>query len=164
MTNIINGTTKQQFEAIASLANIIWREHYIPIIGVEQVDYMVKNFQSAEAMFSQFKEGYEYYMIYYNNQFVGYLSIKKQEETLFLSKIYISKEFRGKKIGNSAMKFIEEKALETNCKTISLAVNKFNLNSIEAYKAMGFKIVKEMITDIGNGFIMDDYKMEKLVF
>lgn len=164
MTNIINATTKQQFEAIASLANIIWREHYIPIIGVEQVDYMVKNFQSAEAMFSQFKEGYEYYMIYYNNQFVGYLSIKKQEETLFLSKIYISKEFRGKKIGNSAMKFIEEKALETNCKTISLAVNKFNLNSIEAYKAMGFKIVKEMITDIGNGFIMDDYKMEKLVF
>lgn len=164
MTNIINATTKQQFEAIASLANIIWREHYIPIIGVEQVDYMVKNFQSAEAMFSQFKEGYEYYMIYYNNQFVGYVSIKKQEETLFLSKIYISKEFRGKKIGNSAMKFIEEKALETNCKTISLAVNKFNLNSIEAYKAMGFKIVKEMITDIGNGFIMDDYKMEKLVF
>ncbi len=164
MTNIINATTKQQFEAIASLANIIWREHYIPIIGVEQVDYMVKNFQSAEAMFSQFKEGYEYYMIHYNNQFVGYISIKKQEETLFLSKIYISKEFRGKKIGNSAMKFIEEKALETNCKTISLAVNKFNLNSIEAYKAMGFKIVKEMITDIGNGFIMDDYKMEKLVF
>lgn len=164
MTNIINATTKQQFEAIASLANIIWREHYIPIIGVEQVDYMVKNFQSAEAMFSQFKEGYQYYMIYYNNQFVGYVSIKKQEETLFLSKIYISKEFRGKKIGNSAMKFIEEKALETNCKTISLAVNKFNLNSIEAYKAMGFKIVKEMITDIGNGFIMDDYKMEKLVF
>lgn len=157
-------TTRNQFEAIAQLANIIWREHYIPIIGLEQVDYMVKNFQSAEAMYSQYLDGYAYFMIIHDNQFVGYISIKKEEESLFLSKIYVSKDYRGKKIGKSAMNFCEEKALEMHCKSITLGVNRFNVKSIAAYQAMGFKITGEMITDIGHGFIMDDYKMEKLIF
>ena len=157
-------TTKNQFEAIAQLADTIWREHYIPIIGLEQVDYMVENYQSAEAMYSQYIDGYHYFMINYNNLFVGYISIKKEDYSLFLSKIYISKEYRGKKIGKSAIDFVQEKALEMNCKSILLGVNRFNVNTIAAYKAMGFKIIGEMITDIGNGFIMDDYKMEKLIF
>ena len=164
MTNFSIATTKTQFADIAELADMIWREHYIPIIGLEQVDYMMKNYQSAEAMYAQFIDGYHYFMIYYNDQFVGYISIKKEEESLFLSKIYISKEYRGKKIGTSAMNFIEEKAIEMNCKSIMLGVNRFNVNTIASYKAMGFKIIGEMITDIGNGFIMDDYKMEKLIF
>jgi len=164
MTNFSIASTKTQFADIAELADMIWREHYIPIIGLEQVDYMMKNYQSAEAMYSQFIDGYHYFMIYYNDQFVGYISIKKEEESLFLSKIYISKEYRGKKIGTSAMNFIEEKAIEMNCKSIKLGVNRFNVNTIAAYKAMGFKIIGEMITDIGSGFIMDDYKMEKLIF
>ena len=157
-------TTKNQFEAIAQLADTIWREHYIPIIGLEQVDYMVENYQSAEAMYSQYIDGYHYFMINYNNLFVGYISIKKEDYSLFLSKIYISKEYRGKKIGKSAIDFVQEKALEMNCKSILLGVNRFNVNTIAAYKAMGFKIIGEMITDIGSGFIMDDYKMEKLIF
>ena len=164
MTNFSIASTKTQFADIAELADMIWREHYIPIIGLEQVDYMMKNYQSAEAMYSQFIDGYHYFMIYYNDQFVGYISIKKEEESLFLSKIYISKEYRGKKIGTSAMNFIEEKAIEMHCKSIRLGVNRFNVSAIAAYKAMGFKIIGEMITDIGNGFIMDDYKMEKLIF
>ena len=163
MTNFSIATTKTQFADIAELADIIWREHYIPIIGSEQVDYMMKNYQSAEAMYSQFMDGYHYFMIYCNDQFVGYISIKKEAESLFLSKIYISKEYRGKKIGTSAMNFIEDKAIEMNCKSITLGVNRFNVSAIAAYKAMGFKIIGEMITDIGNGFIMDDYKMEKLI-
>ena len=91
-------TTRKQFKAIAQLANIIWREHYIPIIGLEQVDYMVKNYQSAEAMHSQHQNGYEYYMIYYNDLLIGYISIKKEDDSLFLSKIYVLKS--GSKVLN----------------------------------------------------------------
>jgi len=163
MTEFLQATTKQDFKDIAVLASIIWREHYTSIIGSEQVDYMVKNYQSAEAMYTQYKDGYSYFKVYYNNQFVGYISIKKEENSLFLSKIYVSKDFRGQKIGKSAMEFVQAKAVEQNCKSITLGVNRFNVNSIKAYEAMGFKTVSEMITDIGNGFVMDDYKMEKLL-
>ena len=161
MTEFLPATTKQHFKDIADLANIIWREHYTSIIGFEQVDYMVKNFQSEEAMYAQYIDGYSYFKINYNNQFVGYISIKKEDDSLFLSKIYVSKDFRGKKIGKSAMEFVQAKAVEQNCKSITLGVNRFNVNSIKAYEAMGFKKIGEMITDIGNGFVMDDYKMEK---
>ncbi len=163
MTEFLIATTKQHFEEISALAAIIWREHYTSIIGFEQVDYMVKNYQSAHAMYSQYKDGYSYFKVYHNKQFVGYVSIKKQGDSLFLSKIYVSKDFRGQKIGKSAMEFVQAKAIEMNCKSITLSVNRFNVNSIKAYEAMGFKIVEEMITDIGNGFVMDDYKMDKVL-
>ncbi|MGZ0016640.1 GNAT family N-acetyltransferase [Yeosuana sp. AK3] len=161
ITEFFEATTHQHFKDIANLANIIWHEHYVPIIGIEQVEYMVKNFQSAEAMYQQFQEGYEYFMLKHNNCFVGYVSIKKQEDCLFLSKIYVSKDFRGKKIGKSAIEFVQSKAVELNCKSMILGVNKFNTNAIKAYEAMGFKIVDAMKTNIGNGFFMDDFKMEK---
>ncbi|MFH4965592.1 GNAT family N-acetyltransferase [Gaetbulibacter sp. M235] len=163
MTEFLQAITKQHFEEISALANIIWQEHYTSIIGFEQVDYMVKNYQSAEVMYSQYNDGYSYFKVYHDNQFVGYISIKKQEDSLFLSKIYVSKDFRGQKIGKSAMEFVQAKAIEMNCKSITLCVNRFNVNSIKAYEAMGFKTVGEMITDIGNGFVMDDYKMEKVL-
>ena len=43
---------------------------------------------------------------------------------------------------------------------IWLTVNKNNSGSIEAYKRMGFNIIDKIITDIGAGFVMDDYKMQ----
>lgn len=163
MTKFILATTKQHFKIIETLADTIWREHYIPIIGIEQVEYMLKNFQSAEAMYLQHNEGYQYFLIHFNDEPIGYLSFIKQDDSLFLSKIYVSKDFRGKKIGKAAMDFVQKSALEQTCKSISLGVNKYNSKSIAAYEAMDFKRVGEAITDIGNGFVMDDYKMEKLL-
>ncbi len=163
MINFILASTKQHFKTIETLADAIWREHYIPIIGIEQVEYMLKNFQSVEVMYSQYNEGYQYFLIHFNDEPVGYLSFIKQDNSLFLSKIYVSKNYRGKKIGKAAMDFVQESALEQTCRSITLGVNKYNSKSIAAYKAMGFKRVGEVVTDIGNGFVMDDYKMEKVL-
>ena len=44
-----------------------------------------------------------------------------------------------------------------------LTVNKHNDLGIRAYKAKGFETIDAVETDIGNGFIMDDYIMEKKV-
>ena len=161
MTQFVLATTEYQFNKIASLAAMIWEEHYTPIIGKEQVDYMVKNFQSAAAMHSQCKEGYQYFMVMHNKLLVGYVSIKKEGERLFLSKIYVDKAFRGQKIGKAAIDFVQQMARKLNCNTITLGVNKHNESAIAAYKNMGFINVGSMVTDIGNGFVMDDYKMEK---
>ena len=163
MTDIVKASNKQHFKDIEILANIIWREHYVTIIGIEQVEYMLKNFQSAEAMYLQFTDGYQYFMLYFNNQLIGYLSVLKQENSLYLSKIYILKKYRGRKIGKTAIEFVAKKAIEQHCESITLGVNKYNVKSIAVYETMGFKRVGEMVTDIGNGFVMDDYKMEKIL-
>jgi len=82
---------------------------------------------------------------------------------LFLSKVYILKNKRGLGIGKIAFQFIETKAGENHCKKISLTVNRNNLNSIKAYERAGFQNTGELIQDIGHGYVMDDYSMEKLL-
>ena len=42
---------------------------------------------------------------------------------------------------------------------IWLTVNKKNTNSISAYQKMGYKIIEEIVTDIGEGYVMDDFKI-----
>jgi RimJ/RimL family protein N-acetyltransferase len=42
-----------------------------------------------------------------------------------------------------------------------LSVNKRNTKAITAYKRNGFAIVESVVTDIGGGFVMDDYVMAK---
>ena len=41
-----------------------------------------------------------------------------------------------------------------------LTVNKHNDIAIRAYRGLGFELIGEGVTDIGNGFVMDDYYFE----
>ncbi len=163
MVKIKGANTTQNFIEIEKLADIIWREHYIPIVGKPQIDYMLKKFQSARAIKEQIEVGFEYYLIYFDGKSVGYISIKPEMYALFLSKIYVLSSHRGKKIGKLAMQFIEEKAKAYQFKKIRLTVNVNNTNSIKAYEKLGFKNMGPLVADIGNGFVMDDYEMVKLV-
>ena len=52
---------------LASLAEKIWRQHFTPIIGDEQVNYMLSNFQSPEAISKFIHQGYEYFFINLDN-------------------------------------------------------------------------------------------------
>ena len=123
MIDFKRATSKDHFEVIAKLAHDIWHEHYTPIIGKDQVNYMVAKFQTSEAMQQQAEEGYEYYVLNHQNNDVGYLAIEKRDDDLFLSKIYLLKTCRGKGFGKVAFNFIEKRACDLNCKSISLTVN-----------------------------------------
>ena len=156
--------TNLDFKTISVLAKNIWTEHYTPIIGLDQVNYMLEKFQSEIAIQNQINiDSYKYYLIINKNTAIGYLSIKNNDDALFLSKIYIDKSCRGKGFGKIAINFIEEKAKDLNCQKIYLTVNKYNMNSIMAYQKIGFIKTEELVIDIGNGYVMDDFRMEKLI-
>ena len=53
--------TNEDLQEIAALADVIWHEHFTPIIGKEQVEYMLSRFQSYPALQDQVLTGYEYY-------------------------------------------------------------------------------------------------------
>ncbi|GAA3555320.1 GNAT family N-acetyltransferase [Snuella lapsa] len=161
MVTIVIANTFKEYQKIADLADLVWREHYTAIIGRDQVDYMLKSFQSATAIAQQVRDGYAYYFLNYNNKAVGYLAVKEEIDALFLSKVYVLSSYRGKKIGKAALQFVEEKAKHRQLKTIRLTVNKCNLEAIKAYKKLGFINKGPLVKDIGQGFIMDDYLMEK---
>ncbi len=155
---------KEQLCIIETLADEIWYEHYTPIIGKHQVAYMLEKFQSVEAMTEQIKKGSLYFLILDKNVPVGYMGVELLSETLFLSKFYMIESARGKGYGRTMIDHLETLAKEKDLKKISLTVNKYNTGSIKMYTKVGFVISGNVVKDIGEGFIMDDYQMEKRLY
>lgn len=152
--------TPAEIQAVADLAGPIWREHYTPIVGEAQVEYMLRAFQSAEAITRQIAaEGYEYYLLPDS----AYLALQPlpAENALFLSKIYVKSSLRGTGIGRRLIEFAETRTHELGLGSFFLTVNKHNTASIAFYERMGMHIEKAIQTDIGHGFIMDDYLFRK---
>jgi diamine N-acetyltransferase len=151
-----------QLAVIAELAREIWYEYYVPLIGRAQVDYMVSKFQSNAAMAQQIAEGYEYFLTERDGRNIGYCAIQAQpqSQSLFLSKLYLLRDARGAGTGRVCMEFIEHLARGRGLKLLWLTVNKGN-SAVKAYERLGFRIAADLVMDIGGGFVMDDYRMEK---
>ncbi|MBU2913185.1 GNAT family N-acetyltransferase [Reichenbachiella agariperforans] len=145
---------------VVDLAAEIWNEYFPAIIGQSQVDYMLGKFSSLEAMLAQQSEGYQYYLIQDSEELLGYFTFKTDRTKLFLSKLYIYADHRGKGLAREVLAFLKEQAREGSVSIIRLTVNKDNIASISAYEKLGFVIIEEVVVDIGGGYVMDDYVME----
>lgn len=159
---IENAKSDEQIKIIESLAETIWTEHYMPIIGPDQIKYMLYKYQSHESISNSISNGYIYYLAKKEDIPCGYSAIKI-EKGVFLSKFYVEKSHRGKGIGKALLNKIIETADLQDQSRIWLTCNKYNADTINIYKKMGFKIIDSIITDIGNGFVMDDYVLEMII-
>ena len=146
--------------SVSAVADEIWHEHFVPIIGEEQVDYMLEKFLSPEALVEQINSGYQYYLFSFEYTFAGFAGVHKENGRLFLSKLYVHKDFRGKGIASYMFKQFVEMCKKHNLDKIWLTCNRNNTNTLNVYKHWGFKKVREEAADIGNGFVMDDYILE----
>lgn len=153
--------SQRNIKTVARLAREIWSDHYIPIIGADQVEYMLTQFQSVEAISDQIEnQSYWYFLIQDENVAVGYLGLQGQPDVLFMSKLYVVKSVRGRGFGGQAVNFVLQFANDKVFSTIRLTVNKQNAVAIAAYEHTGFVRTAEIVTDIGNGYVMDDYVFE----
>ena len=156
----IKKISEDEIPILSELATSILREHFDPIIGKAQNDYMLEKFQSISAIKEQFKKGYLYYWVKFENKNIGFLAFYPVENKLYLSKFYLLKEYRGKKISRKMLEFLVNYAKDKKLKSIYLNVNKHNDLAINVYKHLGFIIIREEKNDIGNGFYMDDFVFE----
>ncbi|WP_372518546.1 GNAT family N-acetyltransferase [Candidatus Ruminimicrobiellum ovillum] len=154
--------TEEQIKVLADTANIVWHDAFKEILTLKQIEYMIEKFQSFNALTEAInKNGYEYYLIKADNNVAGYTGLHEENGKMFLSKLYILKEYRGKQVASKAFEFIENLAKEKKLKSVWLTVNKNNNHAIEVYKHKGFVVIRKQVADIGNGFVMDDYVFEK---
>lgn len=149
---------------IANKADEIWREHFTSIIGEKQVEYMLSLFLTPKAIDKAIHDdGYEFYEICLNNDLIGFFSIKKEVDCLFLSKLYIEKKQRGNGYARTTLNYIEKLTLDVGLNKIWLTCNKYNEHTLAVYKKMGFHIFDEAVNDIGQGYVMDDYYLDKMI-
>lgn len=141
---------------MSKMATEIVREHFDPLIGKEQNDFMLGMFQTEQAIKEQLENGYKYFFVCENNRNIGFLAFYPKGNSLYLSKFYLYKSERGKGYAHKMMEFVIYNAKELNLTGVELNVNKQN-SACCAYERLGFKIIRSEKNSIGNGFYMDDY-------
>lgn len=160
MLNYISIKNYEQCEELYKLAVEINRDHYADITGVEQVDYMMKKFMSPSVSMEKIGKGSSYFFVNDNGENAGYFCLDYNGEEVFLSKLYLKKNVRGKGFARQIFEEIKDLSRKAKAKYITLTVNRGNVNSIAVYKKLGFYVYKEAVTDIGGGYVMDDYFMK----
>jgi len=159
MLEFVKCETDHKLRRTAEMAIDIWHECFEGVISDEQIDYMLENFQSFAAIKKQVgSENYEYFNFVLDGTRIGYFAVAAQpDNTMMLSKLYMYKEYRGNGYAKKAFEFIKDLARQKGCKSIWLTVNRHNYGAMKVYEAFGMKIIREQVTDIGNGFVMDDF-------
>lgn len=153
-------TQKTEIEQLSIFAQTIFIDYYTNLIGQEQSEYMADLFLSQTAINQLIKSGAIFRMIYKDSIPVGFCEYIKQDNRVFLSKLYVKKEYRKLGFGRLLLNDCIAYARSIDIDAIYLTVNKGNINSINVYKHIGFKQIDSVVNDIGNGYVMDDYIME----
>jgi ribosomal protein S18 acetylase RimI-like enzyme len=143
---------------LRSLAREIWTTCYPGIITMEQIEYMLSLMYSAETIEREINTGIIWEVIRYNEDPVGFLAITLTPEGVVkLNKLYLKHTQHGKGFGQQSLDHVVSFARENEYKSIYLTVNKNNVKAIKAYEKNGFTRTESIISDIGNGYVMDDY-------
>lgn len=143
------------------LAGLVWHEAYASILSRAQIAYMIERFQSVRAITEQIAlEGYRYFLLLDGGFNAGYFGVRAEEDALFLSKVYVLAQYRRRGLLREAVDRCRSLAREAGVGRIRLTVNRHNAAARAAYEALGFAVVRDTVTDIGHGYVMDDHVME----
>ena len=156
MTSVDN----EMIEKCSEFASDVFIDYYNGLIGNAQAVYMADLFLSQEAIRKLMKDGAVFRIVEDNDEIIGFCEYKKEEDRVFLSKLYASKDHRGKGIGRMMFEDVVNYAKENDIDKIYLTVNKGNTPSYNIYLHLGFKVIDSVVSAIGHGYVMDDYIME----
>lgn len=158
---------EEQLTAISRLAGVIWRACYPEIITHAQIDYMLARMYALDVLRDEIRsQGIRYDRLLVNDKLVGFASYGPSSEpgVVKLHKLYLLPELHGRGLGSRLLQHVEREVRAAGARRLILSVNKRNAKAIIAYERNGFVVAGSVVTDIGNGFVMDDYVMAKDLF
>ncbi|MEO6491013.1 MAG: GNAT family N-acetyltransferase [Ferruginibacter sp.] len=152
-------------DLIQQLAHDTWPIAYKGIITPGQIKYMLELIYSKPSLSRQIEIlHHQFVIIYESNRAIGFASYSVKENSdndIFrLHKLYVLPLQMGKGIGKSLLTFVIDQAKQQGAGILELNVNRKN-PAIDFYKKQGFEVAWEEDIDIGEGYFMNDYVMEK---
>jgi diamine N-acetyltransferase len=160
--NIKNASLKD-ITLIRQLTFKIWPQIYAAIISPEQIDFMLELMYNEATLQKQIEDGCRFILVYDENKAVGFASFSETGPFIFkLHKIYILSGQQGKGTGRFVIDHIINEISKQGATALQLQVNRHN-KARTFYEKIGFTVIEEADFDIGNGYFMNDYIMEKKI-
>lgn len=157
--------TNSQLEIIQDLAKAIWPDAYGAILSQEQLEYMMEMMYSLDSLENQLKNNNVFLLVKEENDFIGFASYElnfQNSNKTKIHKLYILPTIQGKGVGKNLILYIQEIAKKNSSAALILNVNKYN-KAKDFYLHNQFEIADSLVVDIGNGYVMDDFVMEKMI-
>jgi len=147
---------------VEQLAREIWPVAYEGIVAPEALNYMLDLFYNNTALRDQMQQqNHTFLMAELDGKPVGFAAFSTIGPRISkLQKLYVHQNTQGKGVGKELIDFIISHLQSQSVHTLRLNVNRQNKARF-FYEKLGFVVLKEEDVDIGNGFFMVDYVMEK---
>jgi len=146
---------------LQQLADETWRASYSEMLSPEQINYMLRWMYGADKIAAEFAEGVVWQIAEIADEPVGYYSWRFEAESrrAKLNKLYVLPARQHQGCGRTMLEHAMGGAEERGAREMSLSVNKQNHRAQRLYQRAGFRIASEVVFDIGQGFVMDDFIM-----
>lgn len=153
----IRNLKDDELELLAKTAKEIWHESFSYLLSFDQIEYMTDKFLSAKAINENMINGYVYRLLIDNEEIIGFTASKKEDSKTFLSKLYLKEKYHGLGLGKRLIMDVHDLY---NQDKMYLTVNKHS-KVFPMYLHLGFEIIDSVVSDIGEGYVMDDFIMER---
>lgn len=153
----------EDFQIINDLALKTWYDTYDKILSAEQLKYMLDMMYSLTAITEQIAvKGHHFLLLSEEDNYLGFASyeVNYLSGVTKLHKLYVLPETQGRGAGRLLISKIEETAVRNGNNTVSLNVNRYN-SAVNFYLKNGYTKAGEEDINIGNGYLMEDFIMEK---
>lgn len=160
----ISEATVLDIGIIQTIAHQTWPVTYGEILSKEQIVYMLDKMYSDSVLKENMTHLEHHFLLLVEDEvcqgFASYEHHYLNRNYTRLHKLYLLPATQGKGLGKLLLEKIIDLAKENKSEGISLNVNRFN-KAYTFYQKMGFEIMEEEDLAIGDGYLMEDYKMEK---
>ena len=161
-TSFVTLDTPESLQIVRDIADEVWPKTFAPILPPEQIPYMMNMMYAPEVMERELREGYRFAALVVDGVPSGYVSWSHYHgDTAKLHKVYLLTSCHGKGFGRMMLDYVSDVCRAAGFGRLRLNVNKHNERAIAVYRKNGFETVESVKNDIGGGFYMDDYVMEK---
>jgi len=158
----IRPVTPPDVPAISALAREIWQATYPGIITQEQIDFMLEQRYGHERLYDDLEDLHKWLdQAFFEGRRIGFAFSEVYKGEFKLDKPYIHPDVQRQGVGGQLIAHVAARAKREGYPCVVLQVNKRNVNAINSYKKYGFEVRELTVDDIGQGYVMDDYVMEK---
>ena len=157
----IRKATPEDIPLIRELCYKVWPQTFASILSQDKIDYMLEYMYSAASLQKQMEEGSQFIFVYEEDEPVGYAAYLDKGHNIYkLDKIYVLPSQQGKGTGKFVIGYIVNEIRQKGATALQLQVHRKS-KARNFYEKLGFVIIEEKDFDIGQGFFMNDYVMEK---